>query len=519
MVIEDISIVDLETPFKQWLIADKGSHLFPVQYTPNCRNIRVINGATTVRKWYKSISDDEVSGRYVRGITSNQQLYTVYDEKLKRISFATTPVNVVDVGNFSGDYDVNFVNYGQYIICLTWQTFPYVYDVQANTFTQLTNANIESNANPRFWVQFAYLTIVAGSGNNSNNIYISRGITATNPEFAFDRAGTGAEKRELNSNILSLVATLDRVFIFTEKTVEYLDKGSLAAVGSYQTFITSPLSLENQPASHRSVVAADDVVFFLTKTKQIKTLNYTPGVTESQIGELSSRPGRSIQEFLNLLDDDQSQSFGYYNRTENKVYRHVKTQGEPYNNLVIVYDVENDAFLVDNNKSFSCVTELDNKYYAGGAANTLLFQDEVGKDDDWVPIAWRRDTVIMNFGNPNYRKQFRTVGIGWEIDQTAEIDVEVLVDWDTEFTGTIVWDQSGNAGIAASSIWGLPIAGSGFQNQRVQFEELISRGRLRAKGKKIQVKFSWNSIWQDFTLSALSVWLRGIGDTERGDKF
>lgn len=57
MATEGITTINLKTPFAKGLIADKGIHLVPESFCVGCKNIRTINGTTTVRKGYQKISN------------------------------------------------------------------------------------------------------------------------------------------------------------------------------------------------------------------------------------------------------------------------------------------------------------------------------------------------------------------------------------------------------------------------------------------------------------------------------
>lgn len=59
---------------------------------------------------------------------------------------------------------------------------------------------------------------------------------------------------------------------------------------------------------------------------------------------------------MNNIDPDQSNAFGY--RIEEKIYWHLKEKDSATNSVVLIYDIENDAWLCDNNKYYSGVARL-----------------------------------------------------------------------------------------------------------------------------------------------------------------
>lgn len=114
------------------------------------------------------------------------------------------------------------------------------------------------------------------------------------------------------------------------------------------------------------------------------------GVDQVEIGELSDDPETGITAFMDSLDDDQSDAFGYFDSVSKLVKFHVKSSGAAFNDTVIVWDMVAKTFLVDDSKFFSCLVTHDGKTYAGSSINASAFQDETGTDDDGQPISGYR---------------------------------------------------------------------------------------------------------------------------------
>lgn len=55
---------------------------------------------------------------------------------------------------------------------------------------------------------------------------------------------------------------------------------------------------------------------------------------------------------MQSIEEDQTSSFAYFNARDNIVKWHVQNDGATFNNLVIIYDIKNDVFLVDSGKNF-----------------------------------------------------------------------------------------------------------------------------------------------------------------------
>jgi len=71
---------------------------------------------------------------------------------------------------------------------------------------------------------------------------------------------------------------------------------------------------------------------------------------------LSDRLGQEIRLFLEQnIDPNQSYCFGFYDRNEHTVERHLKKKGTGINNITLLYDIINDTFLVDEGKEFGAM--------------------------------------------------------------------------------------------------------------------------------------------------------------------
>gem|GEM_PF-6207705 len=60
-----------------------------MQYTPQCKNIRIVNYSTVPRRGYKQIAYDETIDEEIRVIFANSGLYVVMNESIYEIDTAT----------------------------------------------------------------------------------------------------------------------------------------------------------------------------------------------------------------------------------------------------------------------------------------------------------------------------------------------------------------------------------------------------------------------------------------------
>jgi hypothetical protein len=281
--------------------------------------------------------------------------------------------------------------------------------------------------------------------------------------------------------------------------------------------VSVPIAWSNQPANPRLVVKTDDLVFFWTRDNQMKSLNYMQWVTERVVGDVSHRPNLSIKDFTETLDEDQSNSFGYYDRGEKTIHWHLKQKWEPVPNVVLVYDVNTDSFFIDTNKYFSCVAWHDNKYYAGSSFSTIIYQDNHWTTDDDIPIEWERRSALLSVGSPDYRKEFRQVNVYWEKDDDSDINVTVLVDWATAFNGTIKATGGALNWLATNLVADNMVAFETQKSELSPFEYVITKGNMRARWKNIQVVFRGSSNG-DFCLSWMEIGYKDLYDNKNSDK-
>ena len=414
------------------------------------------------------------------------------------------------------DTDVEFITFWIYTIILTGSDFPLVFDW--TTLTQLTVANIEEGANPRYWAKFANFTFVSGNGTGKENVlYIGVWITAALQTNSFDWISSGSEQITMKGNILWLEWTLNRLYVWTDKTIEFIDKWSLTDTWWVVSFYTSPIWTWEELASHRSIVSAWEKVFYITKAKKIKTINYLQWSVELAIWDLSDRKDQSIQGFMDGMNDDLSETWGYFDKKDNVIKWWLKSKWSLIVDKILVYDITNDTFLPDSWYFYSGMTELEGKSYWWGILNSNTFLDNDWKDDDGFGIEWKRATAKLYLGTQYGRKAFRWVNQAWQYNALSEINIKINVQGKTVFdwaiTGSLVAD-----GIAAEMIWDKAIWDTNQTISVIDFVKKIGRWDLNDRGYYIQITYSWNKAGQELSLDSLGIVAKGIWTDELSDK-
>lgn len=414
------------------------------------------------------------------------------------------------------DTDVNFITFGIYTIILTGSWFPFVFD--GETMTQLTSSNIETGANPAYWAKFANFTFVSGNWEGKKNIlYISIWITAAAQTNSYDWVSWGSEQITMKGEILWLEATLNRLYIFTDKTIEFIDKWSLTDVWGAVSFYTSPIWRGEQLASHRSIVSAWDKVFYITKSKKIKTINYLQGSVELAIWDLSDRKDQSIQAYMDNLNDDLSWTWGFYDKKDNVIMWGLRTKASAINDEVLIYDITNDTFLRDKWYYYSQMEVLNGDNYACGWLNSDVYLHNSWKDDDGAGIEWKRRTAKLYVWNQFDRKIFRGFHFSGVYNTLSEINTIINVDGDTVYNETISWSLSAD-GIGNDAIWEEAIWDSSQSITTVDFVKKIGRWDIHDRGYYIQAEFSGNNVGQEISLDSMGVIAKGLWTDRLEDK-
>lgn len=508
-MIEGIKIQGIKAPFARGVVMDRGIHYLPHSLTPQARNIRLRNGTTVRRNGYVKIAKGESDHPIDNLISTWDKLYAISGQQLYEVDFQK--VNLIKKSNTKFGKNVNLLRYGSFIILLNGETSGCSYNI---TNGEIKNLAIDEGANPRLWEVFEQNIYLAWSGDKSNILYKSRAWRKNEPENILDFKGNGSEELSFRSKITGMVGTREQLFIRTEDTIEIIQQSEIWGI---RNLISVPIAGMNEPANPKMVVKADDRVFFWTKENMMKSLNYVQWVSETSVGDVSHREGLSIKDFIEALDEDQSTSFGYYNRKNKTVHWHLKPKWEPYTTVVLVYDLDKDTFLVDTNKYFTCVVNHKIWYYAWSANEQVVYQDERGNADDGQAIQWERRTPKLSLGSPTTRKEWRQVSIYGEKQWDVEIFVDVVVEGKIVCVSKIEAKKQQISGFTSMPTATVPLARESWEWGISPFEFTITRGNLRARGKDIQIVLKGTS-WWDFCLTGLEIGYKELYEWDKTDR-
>ena len=388
------------------------------------------------------------------------------------------------------------------------------------------------SVNPIIGETFTWFTFIVWNTDKTENVlYISRPITLDNQERCYDWLGENSETITFDSKILGLSSTMNQLFIFTEKKVEYLGKDSLQTIGDNATLISTPVGDGGKLANYRCAIPCWDKVLYLTNTNSINTLNFVPGTVEPGIGTLTDQPAFKITKYLEDLEEKQDSAFGYYDDSTKTAHWFLKTKNSFYNDTILVFDLENNSRTTDTNKYFNDIVVSDGKVYAGDSLSCRIIQDNIGLNDNQKPIEFEIQDTDISLGTIR-EKIFQ----GWEISGglNSLTNLEIITKIDDK-DSSIVYLR-GKDQIIGDSLESLPweIGGSPLgetalgwlqgENQRERdqlfyFDKILDHSYLYKRGKRIKRKITENSYGSDFFLDWYMILADVTGNIELNDKF
>ena len=493
----------------------------PTEFLSISENARIKDQTITKRKGTKTVLENNTWTNN-RGIIFNKELFVAADGKFQQVDL--TAGTLTSKWSIGVDTPVNFVNYWKYVLIFTGSGKPYYYDWTTLTQTTTTSPDVD----PIIADRFTWFTFMSWNNTEKENVlYISRPVTEDHQERCYDWVWDNSEQITFDSKILGLKATLNQLFIFTENRVEYVGKDSLQTIGWSATLISTPIGDWWQLASYRSVIAAWDKVFYLTKNNTINTLNYAPWTIEPAIWVLTDEPVFKITKYLDNLDEDQSESFGWFDEKNKTVHWSLKKKDSLYNDTILVYDIENSTRTTDTKKYFSDVTNNWSLIYAGSAINNNIIQDNIWLNDDDSPIEFKIKDTDMSLWTIR-EKLFSGWITSWWLNRltnlaiTTYIDDEAqaysLIDWDEYYEDTVSdidW-MIGDKEIWGAAIWGIKGAES---EDYTYFDKVVDHWNLYTRGKRISREITENSLWSDFFLDTYVILAAVTGNINLSDKF
>lgn len=481
------------------MVASRSINNIPDKFLEWAQNVRIYDGWIWPRLWKQLLTNSSIWTNNKGGFTMNSKLFQITNSKVWEID--TTTGWQTDRWSLWYDAFTDISVYWNSIAIITsdWQTPKFF---NGTAVANIVTVPAWTTGIVEYCRNYSFIT-------KDNILYISRPITAANPEYAYDWTWAWSQNITYDSKIIGLKGTMNGLFVLLENKVEYLWANALQNVSGSATFISTPLGEGSAPISNACIAASGDKIFYISRNLQIQTINYLPGATNPSIWELSARPVIGIRELLSTVSSTQTTAFAYYNENDKLIEFHLRSINNLYNNYVIIYDLINDTWSVDTWKNYNYVVKFWYDYYWFSDINSSIYKDSTGFSDAWVAI----DTVIRTWGytvGTILHKLWGWFFTAWAIWFITQLEYNVYIDWESVFQDVIDWNSFiwvwlGDISWEAAS--DEPLSGElSYSSQRIPFDKICDEWRIYQSGKRISIEITSKSLVQDFIIDIL--WFR-----------
>ena len=456
-------------------------------YSPYLRNIRLDGQSAVGRPWHTLFTELE-AWSYPKGIgtfyaTTGDTLVVRHNidatHKLYKIEEDATLTSIDTTTLISSDNRMNFANSGDVIYCMNG----------SDDFGKLTGTTYSTpstgitNFAPAFSVIFNSSHWASGRSTNPNIVYKS--VWDTFDTFS----GTWSDEFTFPEEVTGLCANNEALFYFTQNTISVTGSGDISETWWSLVYNTRPLETKDGSAQHNTIVSAGSNVYYLSTSNSINMIARGANVNGFEIVWLSDRKYAGISKILSTLDTDQSMAFGYFLPQEMIIKWFVRTKWSTINDLSIIYDIEKDAFLVDNAKYFYGGVFFNGKNYTISNVEPKVFQDEIWYDDDDSAIQCEYRTKKYYVSDPTINKLLRESRTLLDVNELAEVTQCIYLDDRSEDVKTIYGTNviSSEWWIWISEIWEDEIWSDGEVEDEID-SDYAETYILRDKGNLWQTK-------------------------------
>lgn len=529
------------------MVASRSINNIPDEYLDYAQNVRIYDWGIGPRPGKQILTNSWIWTKNMWGFVMNNVMYQITNWNIYSVD-TTTWVQTLKASLWYDAFtDIEVYGKNIAIIVSPGQT-PKWYDGNV-TVTNITTVPASTTGIVEYCRNFSFIT-------KDNILYISRPITAANPEYSYDWTGAGAQNITYDSNIIGLKWTMNGLYVFLENKIEFLWANALQNVSWSATFISTPLWEGAAPISNACIAASWDKIFYISRNLQIQTVNVVAGATNPSIGELSARPVVGIREFLTQISTTQTTAFAYYNENYKIIEFHFRSIGNAFNDKALIYDLINDTWSVDTGKNYNYIVKYGYDYYGFSDINSSIYKNDTWNSDNWTPI----DLLIRTSGYNIWtilHKMFGWFYIAWSISFLTDLSINITIDGESVFQDVISWKnfaelqpwQDESWVVITDEVWNIvydeshtvyrdpsvfewewelswmalsdePIAWDlYFSPGRTVFDRIADEGRIYQSWKRIAIEVtSWSQI-QDFILDML--WFRYLPSTytDVTDKF
>lgn len=514
--------------FSLWYIDNTPSLYLPSWASPYLRNARLDWNTVSIRpghSLFKTLNSvAHWIGAYYRTLRSNDRIavrenndtdkkIVLYDE-----DGTATPINTSTY--ITTDDRMNFTNVADKLFCMNGTDV--IWKIDSWSYSVLTN--IPTNFAPRFSVVFNGCQRASGWSTNPNKVYKSKWWLFDDDGNALvwdfdDFVNTWSDVVEFQEPITGLCANSQALFYFSRNKVAVTGQQDIETISitngwSRVAYTNSVLTAKEWAINHESIVGVGNDVYYVTPTNKICKCYRWNNVYGYEVQEISSRKYVWIDWIMKTLAKDQSDCWWYYLAEENLIKWFFKSEGSVLHDVIIVYDIEKDKFLIDDSEFYGGWINFNGKNYTISEVESKMYLDEYWLDDEDAPIPFEYRTKDFYVSDPSFKKIFWESRLTCDINTLANLKQEIWVDWskvdekviDSEYLAKIFgWIGSYSVGTA---VFGTEIEADSFEDEVEEYKEINvirTKGNLNVRGRSIQFRYSNMAVWGKVRLKYLSL--------------
>lgn len=496
---QPINTSDKRWLFSGWYVDNIDNFNIASYYSPYLRNCRLDWQSIVIRPWH-SLFASLTAWAYPKGIWSYLRTLSTNDVMVVRHNQASTK-KLVTITEW---WVITEITTGANILSNNRMTFSNVWDViycmnGSDWFGKLNGTTYTKPSTgiswfaPAFGVKFNSSHWVSWYAAYPNRVYKS---VWDNYE---DFNGAWSDTFDFWEPITGLATVSEALFYFTKNTIAITNTSDVTDTAWVFTYSNRNLQVKEWATNHACIIWVGNEIYYVTSSNTINKIQRWANVYGFETLDVSHRPYTGISKIMDSLDPDQSTARGYFLPDKNLIKRHFKTLWSAINDIVIIYDITKDAFLVDTSKYFFDWIEFKGKNYTVSMVEGKVFLDEYWQDDEDSPIPFVYWTKEFYLSDPTFKKILRETRTLIDINELAWLVQEIRCDWWKIDTKTIDWDSVPwelKWGIGTQAIWEFAIgtewsvSSSWRDSDYVEVDILRTKGALNKMCKKVQFRFT-----------------------------
>lgn len=485
--------------FSWWYVDNIDNFNMASYYSSYLRNCRLDGQWIVIRPWHSLFARltawvyPKGIGSYLRTVATNDVLVVRHNQDTthKLVTITTEwVITAIDTSTkISSDTRMNFVNVWDVIYCMNGSDR--LWKLTATTYAYASSWTIGNVIAPTFGVIFNSCMWVSWYGAYPNRVYKSVWDTYAD----FDSPWT--DYFDFSEPMTWLATVSEALFYFTKNTIAVTNTSDVTDTAWTFTYSNRNLQVKEWATNHQCIIGVGNEIYYVTSSNTINKIARGNNVYGFETLDVSHRPYTWISKIMDSLDPDQSTARGYFLPAENLIKRHFKSLWSAINDIVVIYDLTKDAFLIDSSKYFYDGIEFKGKNYTVSMVEWKVFQDEYWQDDEDAPIPFEYRTKEFYLSDPTFKKILRETRTLIDINELASLRQEIWIDWgkiDTKVIdwNSVPWEITWWIGIAA--MWEFAM-GTDWLSNNVRDNDYVEMDILRTKWnlnkicKKVQFRF------------------------------